>query len=40
LFVCAGDARNNFNPVKERSNIVVVPLPADGEAAIFTWIGS
>jgi len=35
LFVCAGDARNNFNPIKERSNIVVVPLPADGHAAVF-----
>jgi hypothetical protein len=37
LFVCAGDARNNFNPVRERSNIVLVPLPEEGHAATFSW---
>jgi hypothetical protein len=37
LFVCAGDARNNFNPVQERSNIVLVPLPPEGQAATFSW---
>ncbi len=29
IFVVAGDARNHFNPVQERSNIVVFPLPTD-----------
>ncbi len=37
FFVCAGDARNNFNPVQERSNIVTFPLPADGQTAAFTY---
>jgi hypothetical protein len=37
IFVVAGDTRNNFEPVKERSNIVLIPLPADGAIATFTW---
>jgi hypothetical protein len=40
LFVCAGDARNGFSPLQERSNIALVRLPADGETATFTWTGA
>jgi hypothetical protein len=36
VFVVAGDARNAIDPVHERSNIVLVTLPADGVAATFT----
>lgn len=37
LFVVAGDARNAFNPVKERSNIVLITLPAPNTTAVFTF---
>lgn len=37
FFVCAGDARNDFCPVRERSNIVTFPLPAPGQTAVYTW---
>jgi hypothetical protein len=34
FFVCAGDCRNNregsLSPVKERSNVVLVPMPGPG----------
>jgi len=37
FFVCAGDCRNNHNgdasPVKERSNVVLVPMPGSGGAS-------
>jgi hypothetical protein len=37
VFVAAGDCRNNFNPVKERSNIVLLALPGDGQSASFSF---
>lgn len=37
IFVVAGDARNSFNPVKERSNIVLFALPAEGQTASFNF---
>jgi hypothetical protein len=37
FFVCAGDARNSFNPVKERSQIVRLTLPAPLTVATFTY---
>lgn len=37
LFVCAGDARNNANPVKERSQIVRFRLPEPNSTAVFTY---
>lgn len=40
LFVVAGDARNSFNPVKERSNIVTFPLPGPGQPQSFAFDGS
>jgi hypothetical protein len=34
FFGCAGDCRNNtrgdLSPVKERTNVVLVPMPDDG----------
>jgi hypothetical protein len=37
FFVCAGDCRNNtagsLSPVKERSNVVLVPMPGSGGAS-------
>jgi hypothetical protein len=37
FFVCAGDCRNNHagdvSPVKERSNVVLVPMPGSGGAS-------
>lgn len=40
FFVCAGDCRNNregsLSPVKERSNIVLVPMPGAG-GAVFRF---
>jgi hypothetical protein len=37
IFVVAGDARNSFNPVRERSNIVTFTLPAPGATGTFTY---
>lgn len=37
LFVCAGDARNNFCPLEERSNIVSFSLPQSGVEQTFTF---
>jgi hypothetical protein len=37
MFVVAGDARNNFNPVKERSNIVLFNLPGPGQSQTFNF---
>lgn len=37
MFVVAGDARNNFNPVRERSNIVLLNLPAEGQTQTFNY---
>lgn len=39
LFVVAGDARNQWNPLHERSNVVVFPLPNPNETATFTFQG-
>lgn len=36
MFVVAGDPRNNFTPVTERSNVVLIPLPTDGVPATFS----
>ena len=40
FFVCAGDCRNNvdgsLSPVKERSNVVLVPMP-DNRGARFVF---
>jgi len=40
FFVCAGDCRNNklgdLSPVKERSNVVLLPMPGNGGGA-FTF---
>jgi hypothetical protein len=36
VFVVAGDTRNGFSPLQERSNVVLVPMPAAGVAATFT----
>jgi hypothetical protein len=36
VFVVAGDPRNNYTPVRERSNVVLIPLPTDGVPATFT----
>ena len=37
FFVCAGDCRNRSDsggsPVRERSNVVLVPMPTDGGAS-------
>jgi hypothetical protein len=35
LFVVAGDCRSHFNPIQERSNIVLLPLPNTRVAADF-----
>ena len=40
LFVVAGDARNNYNPVKERSNIVTLTMPAPGTTASVTFVSA
>lgn len=40
VFVVAGDARNNFNPVHERSNIVVLNLPPTGADVAFDFSAS
>lgn len=37
LFVVAGDARNSYNPVKERSNIVLITLPAPNTTAVYAF---
>lgn len=37
IFVVAGDARNNFNPLRERSNIVVLDLPPTGVDLAFDF---
>lgn len=37
VFVVAGDARNSYNPVRERSNIVLVTMPPSGVAAAFDF---
>src|SRR5919197_303699 len=37
LFVVAGDARNNFYRVQERSNIVTFPLPPSDTGVSFTF---
>jgi hypothetical protein len=37
LFVCAGDARNGSSPVRERSNVALLQLPADGKTITYTW---
>jgi hypothetical protein len=37
LFVVAGDARNSFNPLKERSNIVLITLPQPNTTGVFTF---
>ena len=37
VFVVAGDARNNYNPVKERSNLVLFNLPNPGETKVFNY---
>lgn len=37
FFVCAGDARNNYCPLKERSQIVTFRLPAEHEVKTFTY---
>ncbi len=39
FFICAGDCRDGvgaYSPVKERSNVVLFPLPAPNETAVFT----
>lgn len=38
LFVVAGDPRNNFTPVRERSNIVLLTMPAPGTVARFNFV--
>jgi hypothetical protein len=40
IFVVAGDARNDYNPVRERSNIVLFNLPGEGQTAQFTYAPS
>lgn len=37
LFVVAGDARNNYTPLRERSNVVTFAMPADGEDRSFDF---
>jgi hypothetical protein len=41
FFVCAGDCRNNklgdLSPVKERTNVVLVPMPTDAGAS-FSFV--
>jgi hypothetical protein len=37
FFVVAGDARNNYVPLQERSNIVLFTLPATNVAATFEY---
>jgi hypothetical protein len=37
VFVCAGDARNNYCPIQERSNIVLIPMVAPGQSASYSW---
>lgn len=37
IFVVAGDSRNSFNPVKERSNIVLFTLPAPDTTTSFNY---
>lgn len=37
MFVVAGDARNNFNPIRERSNIVLLTMPNPGETRTFNY---
>jgi hypothetical protein len=44
FYVCEGDCRNNLDgslsPLRERSNVVVVPYPSDGGAAYSFSAGS
>jgi hypothetical protein len=37
VFVVAGDARNSFTPVRERSNIVLITLPAPNTTVAFDF---
>lgn len=37
IFVVAGDARNSYNPIPERSNIVTFQLPAEGQTQTFYY---
>lgn len=37
FFVCAGDARNNYCPLKERSQIVTFKLPNSHETRTFVY---
>lgn len=37
FFVCAGDARNNYCPLKERSQIVTFKLPEQHETRTFVY---
>lgn len=39
VYVVAGDARNDYMPVQERSDIVVITLPAEGQTAEFDFGG-
>lgn len=36
IFVVAGDARNNFNPTQERSDIALFPMPPQGTVVTLT----
>ena len=40
FFVCAGDCRNNtrgdMSPVRERSNVVLIPFPGNTGAYTFS----
>lgn len=37
VMVVAGDPRNDYTPVQERTNVVVVPMPAPGVPSAFSW---
>lgn len=37
VFVVAGDARNGYNPLRERSNIVLLNLPPTGAETVFDF---
>ena len=37
LFVVAGDPRNQYTPIRERSNIVMIRMPAPQTTATFTF---
>ncbi len=37
FFLACGDCRNNFNPTKIRTNIVMFPMPANNEQHTFTF---